>query len=266
MASRTDSPGRETFGLDAEAYARARPAYPPELLDWLKDACGLTAESQCLEIGAGTGLASLPLLALPVGRLDAIEPDPRLAVRLSDDARAADLASRLRIHIARFEDTPRTDAAYDFAFAATSFHWLPRGKSLARLLAALKPGGWLALWWHVFHDPARPDPVDTALAPLFDGFEEGPRKSGQLATPFALDIAARLGELRAAGFTAAQHRLFRTHETFTANSLAALYATFSRVAVAPQATRERLLAELRARAPESHTREVQVSAFIARKP
>jgi len=264
LASINTSPGRGKFGSDPAAYDAARPSYPPELFEWLRESCALSQASDCFEIGAGTGHATLPILAVPVRSILAIEPERPLADYLG---KAGD--PRLKVAVQRFEDAELAPAAFDFGFCATAFHWLPRMKSFAKILAALKPGGYFAMWWNVFHDPARPDAFDHATAHLFDGLEEEPEKTASRPA-FALDVNSRLGEMRAAGFADVRHKLFRTSVTFTPERLAALYGTFSRVRMAPEETRERLLSEVRRIAAESFSgeiaRDVVTSAFAGRRP
>ena len=264
MASISSSPGRTKFGEDAAAYDFARPAYPADLFTWLNECCGFGPETDCLDIGAGTGHATLPILETPVRSILAIEPDAALAARL----RSKTSNPGLTIAMERFEDAALADNQFGFAFAATSFHWLPRMKSLARVLAALKPGGWFAMWWSVYHDPARPDAFDQASAHLFSGLEQDPEATSNRPA-FALDINARLGELRSAGFAQTQHRLFRQQVAFTPERLAALYATFSRVRMAPEDKRARLLGEVERIVQENFdgavAREIATSAFIGRK-
>jgi hypothetical protein len=85
-----------------------------------------------------------------------------------------------------------------------------------------------------------------------------------------MDAASRLGELRAAGFVDAEHRLFSEEISFTPEKLGALYATFSRVRMAPETTRTRLLHEVARIARDDFggtvRRVVVSSAFCARKP
>jgi SAM-dependent methyltransferase len=265
LASIDSSPGRTKFGEDPAAYDFARPAYPDELFSWLKQRCSINSQSICLDIGAGTGLATLPILETPVASILALEPGAALASQLA--SKTSD--PRLSIVVKRFEDTQLPPAQFDFVFSATAFHWLPRMKSLARVLAALKPGGWIALWWSVYHDPAKPDDFDRATSHLFSGLEQDPEATS--ARPaFALDFNARLGELRSAGFDQVDRRLFAQTIDFAPERLAALYATFSRVRMAPLETRERLLSEMKRIAREdfngSVKREIATSAFVGRKP
>ncbi len=264
MASISSSPGKTKFGEDPAAYDLARPAYPPHLFDWLRERCALGPHSGCIEVGAGTGLATLPVLAMPVRAILAIEPDAALAAAL----RAKSGDPRLSIIVKRFEDV-ELPPAQDLAFAATSFHWLPRTKSLARVFGALKPGGWFAMWWSVFHDPAKPDAFDQATAHLFNGLEQD-RQATSNRPAFALDVNSRTGEMRAAGFVDVERRLFAQTIEFSPQRLSALYATFSRVRMAPQETRSRLLAEVERIASEdfggSVEREIVTSAFAGRRP
>lgn len=266
MASIHASPGALKFGEDAALYDFARPDYPPALFDWLRQRCRLTAQSDCFEIGAGTGHATLPVLATPVRYLLAIEPDPRLADCLRQKSSGD---PRLTLEIARFETTSLPGEFYDFGYAAMSLHWLPRMKALTKVRNALKPGGHFAMWWNVYHNSAEPDSFGRATEHLFSGIEQDPNATSTRPA-FALDIAARLGELRNAGFTDAEHRLFDQQVTFTPERLSALYGTFSRVRMAPAETRDRLLSEaeriVREQFGGTVTRTVTCSAFCARKP
>ncbi|MBM7488941.1 tRNA G46 methylase TrmB [Micromonospora luteifusca] len=52
---------RTTFGQDAELYDQCRPTYPPQLFTDLATLAGLGRHARVLEIGCGTGQATLPL-------------------------------------------------------------------------------------------------------------------------------------------------------------------------------------------------------------
>lgn len=264
MASIHSSPGGRKFGEDAALYDFARPPYPEALFHWLRDACSLGLGSDCFEIGAGTGHATLPVLATPVRSVRAIEPDARLAERLREKAGGD---ARLTVEVSRFEDAHLDDGAFDFGFAAMSMHWLARMKALTRGRAALKPNGHFAMWWNVYHNSAEPDAFGHATAHLFNGIEQDPNATKGVGA-FALDIAARLGELKSAGFKQVEHRLFEQQVTFTPERLSALYGTFSRVRMAPEETRLRLLSEAERVVRETFggavTRTVTCSAFTGR--
>jgi hypothetical protein len=134
---------------------------------------------------------------------------------------------------------------------------------------ALRPGAWVCAFWQVFQDPDRPTAFDAATRPLFSGLEEGSRKRSPRRA-FALDEAARLGDLRAAGFDTVERLLLRETRSLTGEEIVRLYATLSRVAGSPAELRNRLLTEARRIAREEFGDrapiEVQVSAFAGRRP
>ena len=138
--------GAEHFDRVAATYARGRPPYPARLWTLLEHHGVLSHGAQVLEIGAGSGQATVELVARGA-RVVAVEPGPRLA---------ADLRLRLpgvEVVEGRVEDVPLASGAYDAAVAGTSLHWVDLPTALPRLHAALRPGGLLAAWWQVFGDP-----------------------------------------------------------------------------------------------------------------
>jgi SAM-dependent methyltransferase len=120
---------RTTFGEDAARYHRARPTYPPQLFTRLSG-------PRILEIGPGTGQATLPLTAL--GDVTAVELSPELA------AVARTHAPKARVITANFDEWPLPEP-FDLVVSATAFHWLDPRTRMTKCAAALKPGGSLAV-------------------------------------------------------------------------------------------------------------------------
>jgi SAM-dependent methyltransferase len=139
------SPHRElrtTFSEAAELYDRMRPTYPPAVFDALAEFGQLGPGSRVLEIGCGTGQATLPL-AQRGYRVTAVE----LGAELAAIARR-NLASfpGVEVIVCAFEDWPLPVAAtFDAVVSATAFHWLDPAVRVARCAAALRPGGALAV-------------------------------------------------------------------------------------------------------------------------
>ncbi|PWK83459.1 methyltransferase family protein [Lentzea atacamensis] len=121
---------RTTFGEDAARYHRARPTYPPQLFARLRG-------PRILEIGPGTGQATLPLTR--IGDVTAVELSPELA------AVAREHAPQARLVVANFDEWPLPAEPFDLVVSATAFHWLDPSTRMARCAAALKPGGALAV-------------------------------------------------------------------------------------------------------------------------
>jgi len=52
----------ERFSNRVENYAKYRPGYPPEMLEFFRSDLGLTRDSVLADIGSGTGLSAKPFL------------------------------------------------------------------------------------------------------------------------------------------------------------------------------------------------------------
>jgi SAM-dependent methyltransferase len=221
--------GRRAFGDDPAAYDAARPDYAEALYGRLVERCGLRPGAAVFEVGPGTGIATRRLLALGASPLMAIEPDPRLADYLR---RTIDHAA-LQVLDATFEDAALEPDGFDLGVAATSFHWLEQAPALAKVKAALKPGGWWAMGWNNFGID-EPDPFQAAIDHLFAGTIDSPSQ-GQGGRPhFALDREARLHDLACAGLVDGAAEIWRWSKVYDTARLVGLYSTFSTLnALAP---------------------------------
>ncbi|MGW5000720.1 class I SAM-dependent methyltransferase [Streptomyces hydrogenans] len=131
----------QTFDEDAELYDRTRPGYPTELYDDLAELAGARPGSRVLEVGCGTGQATVPLAERGC-RITAVEAGPRMAAVAR---RNLDGAAGVEIVTADFETWPLPEEAFDVVFAATAFHWIDPAVRAAKAAEALRPGGALAV-------------------------------------------------------------------------------------------------------------------------
>lgn len=133
--------GAMTFDEVAALYHRVRPRYPSALFDIVGALPGVGAGSRVLELGAGTGIATGPLLERGFD-VTAIEPGSALV-----DVARTELAdySNVRWFETRFEEWPLPAQPFDVVFSATAFHWIDRRIRVARAAAALRTGGYLAI-------------------------------------------------------------------------------------------------------------------------
>jgi len=132
---------RETFDTAAERYDRARPGYPAQLFDDLVALSGLEPGARVLEIGCGTGQATVPLAERGF-RIVAVE----LGAALAAVARR-NLASfpSVDVVVANFENWALPAEPFDLVISATAFHWLDPATRLQKTAAALRPGGALGV-------------------------------------------------------------------------------------------------------------------------
>jgi SAM-dependent methyltransferase len=175
---------RDHYGADAASYEAGRPDYPPQVYALLRDRCGVRSGSRILEIGPGTGQMTRHLLATGA-QVVAVEPDPGFCAYLGDHLPQVQVVPHM------FEEAEVGDG-FDAVVAATSFHWLDQTVALPKVHAVLRPGGWAAIWWTVFSDPYREDPLLDAAVELL-GFEPGNQRAG---TGFQRDVDARQADLR----------------------------------------------------------------------
>ena len=238
MRPRLDkSVGRTFFGANAATYEAVRPGHPDDVYELLVDRCGLRAGSKVLEIGPGTGKATRRLLELGADPLVAIEPDPELA----DFLRGA-FGDRVEVRVTALEDAELEADAFDLAAAASSFHWVDEEVGLAKLAAALRSGGWIAIWWTNFGDDTRPDPFRDAVDPLFEEIPHGPSGPANPGRPgFTLDAEERLAALAKTGFEELEHDLFRWTRAWDTEGIRGLYSTFSPISALSPARHEEFL-------------------------
>lgn len=134
----------QRFGNRAEAYAKARPSYPPELFDFLARDFGLAAGQSAADLGSGTGIFSELLLERGL-RVYAVEPNAPMRA-------AAEVRLRGRAEFvscdATAEATGLPGASMDWVTAAQAFHWFDPERVRAEIRRILKPGGCCALIWN----------------------------------------------------------------------------------------------------------------------
>ncbi|MCW2873619.1 class I SAM-dependent methyltransferase [Actinacidiphila oryziradicis] len=132
---------RQVFDEDAELYDRVRPGYPPRLFDDLAaPPAGIGAGSRVLEIGCGTGQATVPLAERGC-RITAVELGPAMAtVARRNLARFP----AVEVVTGAFEEWPLPAEPFDAVFSATAFHWIDPAVRVAKAADALRIGGVLA--------------------------------------------------------------------------------------------------------------------------
>jgi SAM-dependent methyltransferase len=130
---------RETFNEDAGRYDRARPRYPARMFGDLA-AAGVATGARVLEIGCGTGQATVPL-AERGHRIVAVELGAEMAaVARRNLARFGSV----EVVTAAFEQWPLPAEPFDLVFCATAFHWLDPAVRVPKSADALRSGGLLA--------------------------------------------------------------------------------------------------------------------------
>ncbi len=212
-----------SFDRAADDYDLARPDYPAALFDALVLAAGLRPGDRVLEIGAGTGKATLPLADRGLV-ITCLEPGPRLAAIAR--ARLADHRG-VTVVPSGFESWRPPDAArFRLVFAATAWHWLDPALRYRRAWELLVPAGHLAFWTaaHVL-----PDEGDAFFVELQDVYAEiGAALPGDAAPPRPGELPELDHEVRATGlFEPVLVEHFDWETTYDAEGYIRLLQTFS---------------------------------------
>src|SRR5215211_3949093 len=111
---------RTTFDEAASLYDEVRPGYPEELFDDVVSLSGIEPAGRILEIGCGTGQATVPL-ARRGYRILCVELGENLAAVAR---RNLEGYPRAEVRTGAFEDLALQEGAFDLAISATAFHWL----------------------------------------------------------------------------------------------------------------------------------------------
>jgi SAM-dependent methyltransferase len=257
--------GRQLFGADPAGYDLARPGHAGRVYDVLVARCGLVPGTPVLEVGPGTGQATRRLLELGAEPLVALEPNPALAAYLRDA-----FGDRIDVCETTVEDAELPPRGFALAVAASSFHWVDEGVGLSRIFDAMRPGGWIALWWTLFGDGDRRDAFIEATSPLLDGLHSSPT-AGEPGRPrHALDTEARSAALKAAGFIAVEHERARWETSWDTAGIRALYGSFSPILRLDEERREHLLDAIALVAERDFggrvSRRLTTALYTARRP
>jgi|CXWL01.1.fsa_nt_gi SAM-dependent methyltransferase len=130
---------RVLFDSVAELYDRARPTYPPAIFDDIVALSGIPDAGRILEIGPGTGQATLPMAERGY-RITAVELGPNLAAV----ARRNLARYEVDVQVGSLEDWPLPDERFDLVMCFSAFHWLDHEVALPKIAATLHSGGALA--------------------------------------------------------------------------------------------------------------------------
>jgi ubiquinone/menaquinone biosynthesis C-methylase UbiE len=133
---------RASFNDAAREYDAIRPGYPDALIQDVIDLSVIPAGGSILEVGCGTGQATLPF-ARRGYTMHCLDIGAEMLALAAEKLR--DYPS-VRFEQAAFEDWSPPPAGFDLLISATAFHWVPKEVRYARAADALKENGALAVF------------------------------------------------------------------------------------------------------------------------
>jgi protein-L-isoaspartate O-methyltransferase len=134
-----------SFDVFAETYHSVRPGYPAQLYADIKELCSLDEESLLLEIGAGSGIATVELAKFG-SHVVAIEPGSHLAAIARKQTEGFPNVEILEGTFEGFESSDRFNAILAF----TAYHWIDQGIGYQKVRDLLDDVGSLVLVWNSF--------------------------------------------------------------------------------------------------------------------
>lgn len=162
-----------SFSTGADVYARVRPTYPPDAVDWMVP----QHEARVLDLAAGTGLLTRRLAdrGHDVVAVDASRP-------MLDELTAA--LPGVEAHVGTAEDIPLPDASVDAVTVGQAWHWFDPPRAVPEIARVLRPGGtlavvsndrderidWVGRFGEILHadDSLAPDSDQSARPPALD--------------------------------------------------------------------------------------------------
>lgn len=228
---------RLTFGEVADLYDRARPSYPAELVD---DVIALAGAERALEVGAGTGKATILFAQRGLSVL-ALEPSAEMAALARRNCAGY---PQVRIEQLEFERWEPGAEPFPLLYAGQAWHWVAREARDRHARSALLPRGLLAPFWNrvkwgecALREPLRVA-YDRARAELDESDAMDPRK------PLDADWPERWKREidESSGFGEPDARAYPWEHEYTTAEYVALISTHSSQLVRDPSAREALLA------------------------
>jgi ubiquinone/menaquinone biosynthesis C-methylase UbiE len=149
----------ERFSDRAETYAKYRPGYPDEMLQFLETL--VAPPATVADIGSGTGILTRHLLK---SGYDAWAVEPNQAMRTAAERTLSGYPAARSID-GTAEATTLEEGTIDLITCAQAFHWFDRVQTRLEFSRILKSGGWIALLWNERQDTS---PINRAYDNLLE--------------------------------------------------------------------------------------------------
>lgn len=130
----------------ADTYAKARPSYPDDAIDYITDMCKLSAGKKLADIGCGTGISS-QLFAERGLHVTGVEPNFDMRQKASERIGKVEPGT-LELIDGTAENTNLPTGSMDAVLCAQAFHWFKPSAALKEFHRILKPEGWAVLIWN----------------------------------------------------------------------------------------------------------------------
>ena len=158
----------ESFDTEAKQYNEGRLSYPDDVINWIIQKTHVSKDEPLLEIGAGTGQATIPFAKRGFS-VHCIELGENLADLIIQQTGDYDVT----VDVSSFENwKPLKPFSTSFIFSATAFHWVDINIKYKKCHSLLSDGGYLVLMWNDDEPSAKNPIIEEAYKRLFDYYPE----------------------------------------------------------------------------------------------
>jgi len=230
-------------------YDKARWDYPQPMFDDIFKYNNACEGKKAIEIGAGTGKATTPVLNAGYN-VTAVELGANMAEYISEKHKDYD---NFKVTVAAFEDAVLTENTYDLIYSASAFHWIDADIGCPKVFRLLKPGGTFALLRYNDYT-ADGDELYEEIQAVFEKYyysyytssERVVRHSNEdLAEPAGIKHGFGFEDLGAYGFGDVFLKFYETTLMYSADEYVALMDTMSPNRALPEENRTALYAGVR---------------------
>ena len=211
---------RLKFNEDEYNYDKYRPTYLEELFSDIINYSHIASVHKALEIGIGTGQATLPILQSGC-KVTAIELGDKLTRYVKDK-----FSNYRNFNVINgdFMEYPIKTEFFNLVYCATAFHWLPLEQGYAKVRKILKGNGTIALFWnHPF--PNRQDDISNIVnRRVYNKYRPSDRGVREFDES---DCQKRINELERFGFKDVTSKLYYCKRNLTSNEYISLLNTYS---------------------------------------
>ena len=222
-----------TFDNAAADYEVSRPIYMKELFDAIFKYKQINPGSNVLEIGIGTGKATLPILEKRCN-LIALEPGEQLAKITNKKFKKYD---NFLMYNQTLQNFTYPANSFDFIYSATAFHWIPEEYGYKRVYELLKDGGVFARFsYHAGQDKKRKI-LTSEIQELYKkymNFKDEPKEYCENEAKKLAQIAEKYG------FVDTKYNLYHMTKDFTADEYVGLLNTYPDHMMIEKTNREKL--------------------------
>lgn len=220
------------FRKISKTYDKFRETYPKRLFDDAISLAKLETSSKTLEIGSGTGKATLPFAKLSSSMvcIDANQEQINEAIENLSECKS------IRYICGSFEEVKLPWDSFDFIFAAQAWHWINPRTGYAKVERLLKDNGIFAIFWKL------QDGDQSKLVRKIDELyiKHCPKWNGYMLS--AKRVRKEISTVKA--FSLLTVREYKSKRNYTKNELIGLASTYSFVATLKESKRQVLFNQL----------------------